>query len=425
MPGGRTTALTPKAVTPRARRTWRKPGPSPSRRACRPPSRLRSAHPDLLCDRGGTTLARDNAPGGSTSAMVGDMSDSSSSSLRSVKIGSDERTGWSSERPRREGEPERPAPRRRRARAAASSPRTDRLRYAPGSLLLVVGADTPAERGASPAASSRSPARCCRWPRSAPCCRGASPPRSSRPKASALLDATAAKRLAAGDSVVDPGRGPRPRDARALRAHGPCAPAPAPSASSSRRARIGPGGRPRHAARPAQRARRRGPRRGGFFTALRLGGNTIREFEEDRLRAAALRRLTPLKEIRGAPDPASARRTRRPGPRPRPTREFGARADSQGRPPRAGFSQAVFRLFESAVAVDDVLAVAHRRAHAADVDRVRARPQSTVARRCGQAKNDVVARPPASTALRPAAAQADLVVAGAARDRLSRAPPCR
>ncbi|HEY2200589.1 MAG TPA: hypothetical protein VGH56_01770, partial [Solirubrobacteraceae bacterium] len=56
---------------------------------------------------------------------------------RSVKIGSDERTGWSSERPRRDGAPPRPADVSVRARTLRPS---DRLRYSPGSLLLVVGA---------------------------------------------------------------------------------------------------------------------------------------------------------------------------------------------------------------------------------------------------------------------------------------------
>jgi hypothetical protein len=56
---------------------------------------------------------------------------------RSVKIGSDERTGWSSERPRRDGAPPRPVDVSVRARILSPS---DRLRYSPGSLLLVVGA---------------------------------------------------------------------------------------------------------------------------------------------------------------------------------------------------------------------------------------------------------------------------------------------
>ncbi len=55
---------------------------------------------------------------------------------RSVKIGSDERTGWSSERPRRDGAPPRPPDVSVRSRILAP---TDRLRYSPGSLLVIVG----------------------------------------------------------------------------------------------------------------------------------------------------------------------------------------------------------------------------------------------------------------------------------------------
>lgn len=56
---------------------------------------------------------------------------------RSVKIGSDERTGWSSERPRRDGAPARPPDISVRAKTLRPS---DRLRYSPGSLVLIVGA---------------------------------------------------------------------------------------------------------------------------------------------------------------------------------------------------------------------------------------------------------------------------------------------
>jgi hypothetical protein len=59
------------------------------------------------------------------------------SSARSVKIGADERTGWSSDRPRREGAPQRPADVSTRCRVLRPS---DRMRYSPGSLLLVVSA---------------------------------------------------------------------------------------------------------------------------------------------------------------------------------------------------------------------------------------------------------------------------------------------
>jgi AAA domain-containing protein len=55
---------------------------------------------------------------------------------RSVKIGADERTGWSSERPRKDGAPPRPPDVSVRGRVLRPS---DRLRYTPGSLLLILG----------------------------------------------------------------------------------------------------------------------------------------------------------------------------------------------------------------------------------------------------------------------------------------------
>ncbi|MCW3068086.1 MAG: hypothetical protein JWL67_711 [Solirubrobacterales bacterium] len=61
---------------------------------------------------------------------------------RSVKISDDERTGWSSDRPRRDGAPPRPADLTVHCRVLAP---TDRLRYSPGSLLIVVSASA-AER---------------------------------------------------------------------------------------------------------------------------------------------------------------------------------------------------------------------------------------------------------------------------------------
>jgi predicted kinase len=61
---------------------------------------------------------------------------------RSVKISDDERTGWSSDRPRRDGAPPRPADLTVHCRVLAPA---DRLRYSPGSLLIVVSA-SPAER---------------------------------------------------------------------------------------------------------------------------------------------------------------------------------------------------------------------------------------------------------------------------------------
>ena len=55
---------------------------------------------------------------------------------RSVKISADERTGWSSERPRASGAPPRPVDVSVRSRVLAPS---HRLRYSPGSLVVIVG----------------------------------------------------------------------------------------------------------------------------------------------------------------------------------------------------------------------------------------------------------------------------------------------
>lgn len=61
---------------------------------------------------------------------------------RSVKISEDERGGWSSDRPRRDGAPPRPADVTAHCRVLAP---TDRLRYSPGSLLVIASASA-AER---------------------------------------------------------------------------------------------------------------------------------------------------------------------------------------------------------------------------------------------------------------------------------------
>ncbi len=63
---------------------------------------------------------------------------------RSVKISADERTGWSSDRPRRDGAPPRPADLTVHCRVLRPA---DRLRYSPGSLVIVASASS-AERDA-------------------------------------------------------------------------------------------------------------------------------------------------------------------------------------------------------------------------------------------------------------------------------------
>jgi len=72
------------------------------------------------------------------SAVVDDGGMPTPGSARSVKIGSDERTGWSSERPRNDGAPPRPV--NVSGRCHVLSPAA-RLRYSPGSLLVIVSAD--------------------------------------------------------------------------------------------------------------------------------------------------------------------------------------------------------------------------------------------------------------------------------------------
>ena len=121
-----------------------------------------------------------------------------SSSSRSVKIGSDERTGWSSDRPRKSGGPDRPADVSVRSRVLKPS---DRLRYSPGSLVVVVSGSKDArdkliertveEKGAI---LSTDKVRAL--------LAGRVPEDQLDAKTSELLAAAVTKRMQAGDSVV-------------------------------------------------------------------------------------------------------------------------------------------------------------------------------------------------------------------------------
>jgi hypothetical protein len=71
---------------------------------------------------------------------MADQSSASRPASRSVKIGADERTGWSSDRPRREGGPERPPNISVHCKVLKPA---DRLRYSPGSLVVIVSASAP------------------------------------------------------------------------------------------------------------------------------------------------------------------------------------------------------------------------------------------------------------------------------------------
>ena len=120
---------------------------------------------------------------------------------RSVKIGENERGGWTSERPRRPGEPERP-PRQAdvsvRGRVLAPS---DRIRYAPGSLVLVLSADQ-ATREAFCARVLEDANVLLSMARLRRMIAGRVAEEQVEEKARALLDATATKRLASGQTVV-------------------------------------------------------------------------------------------------------------------------------------------------------------------------------------------------------------------------------
>jgi hypothetical protein len=200
-----------------------------------------------------------------------------SPAARSVKISDDERGAWSSDRPRRGGDgPQRPRDITTRCRVLAP---VDRMRYSPGSLLVVVSSSEQLrdrftarvfeEKGLvlAPSALRRLIA-------------GRVPDEQLEAKAGELLMATVGKRLEAGESVVvamdglsAEERDPIVRAAAALR-------------------------RPRHlvlleAARDEVAEEDRGPlnelRRAldagelgseGFQTAMRLGGGTIDELKK-------------------------------------------------------------------------------------------------------------------------------------------------
>ena len=123
-------------------------------------------------------------------------------SARSVKIADDERGGWSSDRPRRGKGPERPADLSTRCRVLQPS---DRLRYSPGSLVMVVsGSDEEADRLAQRVFEERGAVLS--TVKVQGLLAGKVPEEEIPAKASALLAAAVAKRLEAGDSTVVAGR---------------------------------------------------------------------------------------------------------------------------------------------------------------------------------------------------------------------------
>jgi predicted kinase len=201
-----------------------------------------------------------------------------SSGPRSVKIGDNERGGWSSERPRKPGEAERP-PRQAdvsvRGRVLAPS---ESLRYSPGSLLLVACADA-AMRDAFCARVISDAGALLSLGRVRALLEGRVDAGEIDEKAQALLDGAAKKRLAEGHTVVIAleGLAPEERERYVRMAHA--------------------GNRPRHlilveagkdkvadtdrAALAELRTRldAGGLGQEGFVTSLRLGGATVSELK--------------------------------------------------------------------------------------------------------------------------------------------------
>ena len=124
-----------------------------------------------------------------------------SSSSRSVKISENERGGWTSERPRKPGEPERP-PRLAdvSVRGRVLTP-SDRVRYSPGSLLLVACPD-PGVRDAFCARVFEEQGALLSLGKVRGLLQGKVPAEEMDAKAQALLDAAATKRLTSGQTVV-------------------------------------------------------------------------------------------------------------------------------------------------------------------------------------------------------------------------------
>jgi hypothetical protein len=119
-------------------------------------------------------------------------------SIRSVKIDADERGGWSSDRPRREGGKPREEDFSVRGRVLRPS---DRLRYAPGSLLVVTSASKPArDRFVERVVEAKNAILSLDKVRAL--LAGRVPEEEAEERAQQLLDAAVAKRFAAEESVV-------------------------------------------------------------------------------------------------------------------------------------------------------------------------------------------------------------------------------
>lgn len=200
---------------------------------------------------------------------------SGSEGPRSVKIGADERTGWSSERPKRAGGPDRPPDISVRCKVLRPA---EALRYSPGSLLVIASASEE-DREALASRVVEQTGALLSTAKVRELLAGRVPDEEMDARAAELLDAAATKRLGANESTVVVTSGLDPAERERL----------ARLAATARR--------PRHlilveTARenvseddlaPLNELRRRldagelGAE--GFDTALRLGGDSIAELK--------------------------------------------------------------------------------------------------------------------------------------------------
>lgn len=129
---------------------------------------------------------------------------------RSVKIGADERTGWSSERPRKSGQAERPPDISVRCKVLRPA---EELRYSPGSLLVIASA-SEADREALADRVVEQKGAVLSTGKVRELLAGRVPDEDMDSRAAELLGAAAAKRLGANEStvVVTSGLDPEERD---------------------------------------------------------------------------------------------------------------------------------------------------------------------------------------------------------------------
>jgi hypothetical protein len=204
------------------------------------------------------------------------MGMSTPANQRSVKIPDDERGGWSSDRPRRDGAPPRKLDVSVRCQVLRPS---DTIRYSPGSLLLVVSA-SESDREAFTARLIEDRSSLLSLGKVRGLLAGRVPEEEVETRAQELLTAAARKRLEAGETVVIAAEG---LDAEERERY-------VTLAASLRRPRhliLLEGGRASvaeedRAALNALRKRLDAGKLGedGFQTALRLGGDSVRELKK-------------------------------------------------------------------------------------------------------------------------------------------------